>query len=222
MKNFLERMNLEEPGEASAAAGGGDAPVVAPPAAGDPPAPAAAAATATTAKTPEEEAAAAAAAEAPAQITAEDITVPEGFEIAPELMTEFTALINNAELDPKARVNSLVEMHTKALAAGQEKMATAWIERQTAAAKLITEDPVIGGANLQASQAAFRGVLDEFGSPELEEHLNTSGLGNQKAFADFLLNIAKVTAEGKPVVGAPTSGETKTTAETLYPTQGKV
>jgi hypothetical protein len=218
MKNFLERLNWEEPGEASAAGAGNTAvPAGDPPA--DPPAATGAPASATTTKTVEEEAASG---EAPAVITAEDITIPEGFAVSPELMTEFTALINNAELDPKARVNSLVEMHTKAMASAQEAMAAQWIERQTAAAKEITEDPTIGGANLAASQSTFRAVLDEFGSPELEEHLNTSGLGNQKVFADFLLKIGAVMSEGKPVVGAPTSGEAKTTAETLYPTQGKV
>ena len=160
--------------------------------------------------------------EAPAPLTAEDITVPEGFELNEASRDAFLAVVNDATLDPKARTNALVEMHTKAMADAQTAGAEAWIARQTASAKLITDDPTIGGANLVATQAKFAAVLDEFGSPELREQIDISGIGNQKPFADFLLKVSEIISEGNPVVGDPTSGETKTTANTLYPTQGKV
>jgi len=221
MKRMLERYLRPLYEGEGAGGGGGDAPgsVVtggepAPaPAPADPAAPPAA---------PKEGEAPAPAPAAPEPLTREALTLPEGVEFDDAQLTGALDLLNNSELPANERASKLMELHAKALEAHTTKQAEAWIADQKKSADAIRADPEIGGPNLPASEAIFSKVLSEFGDEELTQDIVASGLGNKLSFARFLVKIGKITGEGKPLVGEPTSPESVSRAQKLYPNQGKV
>lgn len=156
--------------------------------------------------------------DAAAPLTLEGVKLPEGFEIDTELAQGALDVLNNKELSREEQLQGLVDWY----AAQQEATARDWVARNKADGDAIKNDPEIGGANFGASETAFAQLRQEFGSPELDQDLVVTGMGNKLSFAKFLVNIHKVVSEGKPLVGEPTSGEDKTAAQKLYPTQGKV
>jgi hypothetical protein len=173
--------------------------------------------TATTEQKPDEQKAADTS--APAPVTADQLTIPEGFALNEATSKAFLDIFNSTEGTPQDRANALVKFYTDQ----QTAQVQAWIDRQKADGEAIKNDPEIGGANFGASETAFAQVLKDFGTPELIADLNQSGLANKLSFAKFLVAVSKVTSEGKPLVGAPTSGGAEqTAAQKLYPEQGKV
>lgn len=157
-----------------------------------------------------------------APLTREALTLPEGVNFDEAQMNDALALLNNSELPAAERASKLMELHAKALEAHTNKLAEDWIAEQKKSADAIRSDPDIGGANLPASEALFAKVLSEFGDDELTQDIVSSGLGNKLSFARFLVKIGKITGEGKPLVGEPTSSESLSRAQKLYPNQGKV
>jgi hypothetical protein len=160
---------------------------------------------------------------APEPLTFEGLKLPEGVTATAETLAPVLALFNDDKLSAADRVSALAGLHANLVAEAEAKQAEAWVARQTAAQNEIRNDPELGGNKLDASLAGWSAVLNEFGTSELRESLNVSGMGNNIHFARFLSKVAAVMSEGKPVVGAPTSGNAgKSAAELLYPTQGKV
>jgi hypothetical protein len=174
---------------------------VAAPAAGDPPAPAS---------------------DAPAPLTPADIKLPEGYEAKPEQLTSLISVLSDDKLTPAERASSLAKLHADMVAQTQEQFAKDWEARQTAAADALRNHATMGGKNLDTSLATWNTVLTEFGTPELRAELDRTGIGNSVEFGQFLLKIGTAFAEGKPVVGAPTSAaRAVSAADILYPPTGK-
>lgn len=155
---------------------------------------------------------------APAPLTLEGVKLPEGFELHQESANGALEVLNKPDLTPQQRLQELVNWYAK----DQERLAQKWIDDQKAEGQKIIDDPEIGKENFGASETAFATMRKEFGSPELDADLVATGMGNKLSFARFLVKLHKAFSEGKPIVGAPTSGEAKTAAQKLYPEQGKV
>jgi hypothetical protein len=154
----------------------------------------------------------------PALLTLEDIKTPEGFDIPVESKTQLIDLFNDDKLLPSDRANKLLELYAKE----QANQVKAWVDRQEAAKTELTNDPVVGGKNLDATLVYAAKVFQEFGSEPLVKKIEASGLANDRDFAEFLVKIGKITSEGKAVVAAPTSDTgNKTLGQILYPEQGK-
>lgn len=161
--------------------------------------------------------------ETPVPIDVAAIKFPEGAEINQEALTGFSALLSDTALSPQDRAQKLIDMHNDLVGKGTAKSAQDWVDRQAKARIALETDPTIGGPNLKQSQAYFTSVLSEFGNEALIAEINASGLSNSLEFGRFLVSIGKLTAEGKPVVGDPTSGGLAvSTADVLYPNQGKL
>lgn len=159
----------------------------------------------------------------PAAIDPAAIKIPEGATVDQTELTNFTALLSDDKLSAQERAQSLIDKYAELTTKAQEAQAKMWIDRQAKARAAFEADPEIGGANLAQSQTYFTSLLSEFGSEALVNELTSSGLANSLEFGRFLVKIGKLTAEGKPVVGAPTSGnEPASAAEKLYPNQGKL
>lgn len=160
--------------------------------------------------------------DAPAPLTAADITLPEGFTADEPMLNSFLEIANNAELDPKARANALANLYADGVKKMQETLAADWIARNKKWADEIRADPEIGGKNMQQSEAYFSKVLAEFGDDQLVRDLIETGAGNRLSVARFLTKIGKVMSEGNPLVGDPTSDAATDRASKLYPNQGQV
>lgn len=158
----------------------------------------------------------------PIPLSAETLKLPEGVTLPPEQLSPLIDVLNDANLAPVDRGQKLLDLHIDLMKKAEEAQVTQWVKRQEEAAASLRAHPEMGGKNLPNSIAAWNSVLTEFGTRELRASLDRTGLGNDPEFGAFLLKIAKVTSEGKPVVGAPTSGKTEmTAAQKLYPTQGQ-
>lgn len=73
---------------------------------------------------------------------------------------------------------------------------------------------------LTAAIAKCESVIEEFGSPEIYEHLKTSGLANNLAVVRMLENVATALGEGRPI---PKNGVTQEPPglASLYPSMVK-
>lgn len=160
--------------------------------------------------------------EAPALLTPADIKLPEGYEAKPEQLASLVSVLSNDKLTPAERASSLAKLHADMVAETQHQFALDWEKRQTAAADALRNHPTMGGKALDTSLATWNTVLTEFGTSELRAEIDRTGLGNSIEFGQFLLKIGTAFAEGKPVVGGPTSAaRAVSAADILYPSTGK-
>ena len=160
--------------------------------------------------------------DAPAPLTPADIKLPDGYEAKPEQLASLLTVLSDDKLKPAERASSLAKLHADMVAETQQQFAKDWEARQTAAADALRNHPTMGGKALDASLATWNNVLTEFGTSELRAELDRTGIGNSIEFGQFLLKIGNAFAEGKPVVGAPTSAaRAVSAADILYPPTGK-
>lgn len=157
--------------------------------------------------------------ESPPPLTAEDLSIPEGLTVTDEQSTEFLSILNNRELSPAEQANALVAFQQTL----QEQQVRTWIASQKERGQAILDDPEIGGKNWDDSQAAIFHVIDEFcdAPDEFKKELTDTGMGNSLHLARMLTKIGKLVAEGKPVVGGPTSAKDVPLADRMFPNQGK-
>jgi hypothetical protein len=76
-------------------------------------------------------------------------------------------------------------------------------------------DRDIGGANLAQNLAVAKKALDQFGSPELVQLLNATGIGNNVHVIRAFLKAGQAISEDRFVKGSAAS--TRDPARVLYP-----
>lgn len=154
--------------------------------------------------------------EAPVALSADDITLPEGFTLDEPLRDEFLGIMNNGELDAKGRSDALVGLYSKALTAASEANSNAWAETQTQWQEEVKADPTIGGAKLDATLTKVGKLVEEFGSDELRSAFDLTGAGNNVHVVKFLATLADKLTEGGFTGGNPTNVEPNA-ASKLFP-----
>ena len=90
----------------------------------------------------------------------------------------------------------------------------------------VRSDPVLGGAQLDANIAVARKAIEAFGTPELVELLNVTGLGNNKHVISAFYRAGQAISTDRFVAGGNSSGKgqlrgTSDIARALYPNQGQ-
>lgn len=126
----------------------------------------------------------------------EDITLPAGLELQPELSTKFLEILNG-EMTPKDRANALIALHGETLNAASEAGSLAWDNMQTEWKDAAKADPDIGGAKLQPTLTNIGKLLDEFGDKDTRSVFDLTGAGNNVHMIKFLNKIADTLVEGK-------------------------
>lgn len=128
-----------------------------------------------------------------------DFNTPDGIELDGEVLDQFRGVAKELNL-PQDKAQGLVDLAVQLsqkwgadLASQVEANITEW-GKQTQA------DPEIGGANLKANLAIARKARDAFGSPALQELLDTSGLGNHPEVVRFFVKVGQGISEDKLVV----------------------
>lgn len=145
-----------------------------------------------------------------------DFTAPEGTTLAPDLVTEVSALAKELNLS-QDKAQKVVELAAKqsaqATAAGAEayrSVNAGWIEATRA-------DPEFGGDKLAESLATAKAAMEATTTPALRELLNKSGLGNNAEVIRHFLKIAPAFAEDKHVPGGKAPAGVRDAAKVLYP-----
>lgn len=154
-------------------------------------------------------------------LTAEDIVIPEGFEVDEPLRDEFLGLANEAKL-PKETVGKLIALQAKANEAASERVSRAWEETQEQWREQAKSDPVIGGDKLDGVLSSVGKVIDAYGktlTPEAETEfrqvMDMTGAGNHPAVIKFIHSLAKQLDEGGPVLGS-VSAPAANAADLIY------
>ena len=150
----------------------------------------------------------------------ESLQMPEGFTLDTEAAQSIVGVINDPKLTAAERGAKLQEFYLESTNKILTNIHAAVVAEFDDWRKELENDTVLGGRNWPETETAVATVLQEFAPPEFTDLINKTGIGNHKAFAQFLVNVAKITGEGKPVVGAPTSSAASRAA-ILYPHVGK-
>lgn len=143
--------------------------------------------------------------------------MPEGIELDKSGAEEFTAIAKELKLPPDA-AKKLVGLEVKRIQAQQEahtKLVESWAEQ-------VKADKELGGEKLQENLAVARKAIDTFGTPELKDLLNTTGMGNHPEVVKLAYKIGKAISEDGFVRGQPKGAATESDlAKSLFPSMNR-
>lgn len=143
-----------------------------------------------------------------------EFKAPEGREFDAKVLEQFSEVAKELNLS-EADAQKVIDKIAPALAAKQtEVLEAARVQWETDA----KGDKEFGGDKLTENLAVAKKALDKFGTPELRELLNTSGLGNHPEIIRAFYRAGKAISEDKFVGGNPSPGDGKSLADRLYST----
>lgn len=125
----------------------------------------------------------------------------EGVELDTEALKDFEPVARDLNLTNE-QAQKLVDAYPKILAGVQQRQAEAWQAQTEQWASDVKADKEIGGDKLTANLSAAQRALDLFGTPELKEYLNTTGLGNHPDLVKAFVKIGKAMSEDGMVDGS--------------------
>lgn len=134
-----------------------------------------------------------------------DFTTDEGFELDAGVLSDFQALAKELNLS-QASAQKLIDLQGKleaARATGAQQAITAQAETW---AKAVENDAELGGEHFEATRETAAKAIQQFGSPELRQLLNETGLGNHPELVRFCQRIGKALSEDNLVLGGTQSG----------------
>ncbi|MBS3048139.1 peptidase [Enterobacter mori] len=142
-----------------------------------------------------------------------EFTAGEGVELDADALKDFEPVARDLNLTNE-QAQKLVDAYPKILAGVQQRQAEAWQKQTEGWAESVKADKEIGGDKLTANLSAAQRALDQFGTPELKEYLNTTGLGNHPDLVKTFVKIGKAMSEDGMVDGS-NQGQ-RSAAEVLY------
>src|SRR5690606_4144437 len=154
-------------------------------------------------------------------LTAEDLAIPEGFEVVDEIRDKFLDVINDREMSANDRANALIELQAETIRQASERISEAWTQQRKAWVEEVKADPDIGGDKLEPTMGKISKLLNEFGDPNLREQVfDITGAGDHPLMIKFLGKVADAHSEGTPVSG-DAGGDKLSLAERMYPSMKK-
>jgi hypothetical protein len=140
-----------------------------------------------------------------------DLKMPEGVELDKVAADEFTAIAKELKLD-QPTAQKLADVGAKMAqrqAEAHAKLVESWTEQ-------VKTDKDIGGDKFTENLAVARKALETFGTPELRDVLNATGLGNHPEVIRAFYKAGKAISDDSFVKGAQGGGETDI-ARKLFP-----
>lgn len=140
-----------------------------------------------------------------------DLQMPEGIELDKASADEFTTIAKELKLDQAAaqKLADIAAKQAQRQVEAHTKLVESWVES-------VKADKDIGGDKLEENLGIARKALDTFGTPELRDVLNASGLGNHPEVIRAFVKAGKAISEDKFVAGAPKGSDTDP-ARKLFP-----
>lgn len=142
-----------------------------------------------------------------------EFTAAEGVDLDTEALKDFEPVARDLNLTNE-QAQKLVDAYPKILAGVQQRQAEAWQAQTEEWAATVKADKEIGGDKLTANLGVAQRALDTFGTPELKEYLNGTGLGNHPELVKAFIKVGKAMSEDGMVTGKE-SGQ-RSAAEVLY------
>jgi hypothetical protein len=140
-----------------------------------------------------------------------DLKMPDGIELDKASAEEFTTIAKELKLDQTAaqKLADIAAKQAQRQVEAHAKLVESWVEK-------VKTDKEIGGDKLEENLGIARKALDTFGTPELKDVLNASGLGNHPEVIKAFVKAGKAISEDRFVSGAPKGPETDI-AKKLFP-----
>lgn len=137
----------------------------------------------------------------------------EGVELDAEALKDFEPVARELNLTNE-QAQKLVDAYPKILAGVQQRKTEAWQAQTEQWAADVKADKEVGGDKLTANLSAAQRALDQFGTPELREYLDGTGLGNHPELVKAFIKVGKAMSEDGVITGKE-SGQ-RSAAEVLY------
>jgi len=140
----------------------------------------------------------------------------EGVTLDQDALGEFKALAGDAKLTQE-QAQKVVDIGVKL----QQKWAAQQTQTMEAArtqwAEASNTDKEFGGEKLAENLAVAKVALDKFGSPELKQLLNDSGLGNHPEVIRFFYRAGRAISDDRVIGGGNGPGPAIDPANVLFP-----
>lgn len=137
-------------------------------------------------------------------------------------LKSFVDLMNDGKLSPKDRATELYKLQGEVLKAVSEKGAKDFEDTKAKWLEQTQKDPELTSVKLEPMLSDIAKVIDKYGSAEVREVLDYSGLGNHPALIKMLHKISRDLNEpGADTIPVRPAVPARTHAEILYPNQGK-
>lgn len=144
-----------------------------------------------------------------------EFEVPDDTQLDDVVIDAFSEVAKELDM-PQEAAQKMIDKVAPVMQARQAEQITAvWNEW----AESSKSDKEFGGDKLEENLATAKKAMDTFGTPELTELLNTSGLGNHPEIIRMFYRAGKAISEDTFVGGkqAVSSAGGETTAQRMYP-----
>lgn len=145
-----------------------------------------------------------------------DFTAPEGVTLDADVTGEFKDFAKQLNL-PQETAQQVVDMGAKLVQRVEAKRAEAVAQELASWAQASRTDKEFGGEALDANLAVAKAALTQFGSPELKEMLDNTGLGSHPEVIRLLHRVGKAVSEDNIVGGKPGATAAASMAQRMYP-----
>ncbi len=148
-----------------------------------------------------------------------EFNMPDGLELDAGLAEAASPVFKELGLsqDQADKLTGLMAEHQQQQAQAQ---ADAFTQQLDSWATEIKNDAEIGGEAFEKNAAVARQAIEKLGSPELNEMLAGTGIGNHPAMFKFALAVGKLLAEDQPGSG-DRAGSNGSAESRLYPNEAR-
>lgn len=143
-----------------------------------------------------------------------EFKVPEGQQLDAEAVKQFEPIARELNLNQE-QAQKLVDLYgSKVMPQLMKQQAEVWQKQTADWADAAKTDKEIGGDKFEANMTRAKQALDKFGTPELREYLESTGMGNNPELIRAFYKVGAAMSEDTLV----TSNETgqRSAAEVLY------
>lgn len=139
-----------------------------------------------------------------------DLKMPDGVQLDKAAADEFTAIAKELKLSAEdaQKVADVGAKMAQRQAEAHATMVESWVTA-------VKTDKEIGGDNLDQNLAVARKAMETFGTPELKELLNSTGLGNNPEVIRAFFKAGKAISEDG-FVKAQAPAQSRDAASVLY------
>lgn len=147
-----------------------------------------------------------------------EFKLPEGAQLDEALVGEFTPLAKELNLS-QDQAQKLVDLYAKTQGAAQKSVADHWDNLNKEWQGKVNSDKEYGGADLDKNVAIAKKAIDAFGTPELKDALNLTGVGNHPEVVRFFYRVGKAISDDKFDTATGKSNAPVDAAKLLFPNQ---
>lgn len=147
-----------------------------------------------------------------------EFKLPEGAQADEALLSEFTPLAKELNLS-QDQAQKLVDLYAKTQGAAQKSVADHWDNLNKEWQGKVSSDKEYGGADLDKNVAIAKKAIDAFGTPELKDALNLTGVGNHPEIVRFFYRVGKAISDDKFDTGNAKTNAPRDAAKLLFPNQ---